>query len=80
MRPALLVGVGEVVAAVEGVGVVGAQLRLPLLQRRFEQLDSLVDGAGRLVHDGEAVAAVEGVGMVGAQLRLPLLQRSFVEP
>jgi hypothetical protein len=40
------VGRGEVVAAGERVGVVGAELRLLLLEGRLEQLDGVVGAAG----------------------------------
>ena len=41
-----LVGLGEVVAAGERVGVVGAELRLARLERRLESRDGLGGAAG----------------------------------
>ena len=64
------VGHGEVVAARERVGVVGAELRLLKLERRLEQRDGLGGAAGVEVGRGEVVAAGERVGVVGAELRL----------
>ena len=79
VRPAALVGGGEVVAAGERVGVVGAELRLPLLERRLVQRDGLGGAAGGQVGLGEVVAAGERVGVVGAELRLPQLERRLVQ-
>src|SRR5262249_14133618 len=59
----LFVGGREVVAADERVGVVGPELRLPLLQRRLMQRDRLSGAAGVPVGRGEVVAAGEGVGV-----------------
>ena len=65
-----LVGEGQVVAARERIGVVGAQLGLPQLERRLVQRGGLGRPAGGPVGDGEVVAAAERVGVVGAELGL----------
>ena len=50
--------------------MVGAELRLPQLERRLVQRDRLGGAAGALVGLGEVVAAGERVGVVGPELRL----------
>ena len=74
-----LVDGGEVAAAHERVGMVGAQLGLAELERRLEQRDRLGQPAGRHVGGGQVVAVSERVGVVGAQLRLVQLERRLVQ-
>ena len=62
-----LVGVGEVVARGQGVGVVGSQDALTIGQGLLEQVDGLVESARGLVGVGEVVARGQGVGVVGSQ-------------
>ena len=74
------VGVGEVVAGGQGVGVVGAQHPLAVGEGPLEQRDRLGQAPRRLVGGGEVVAGGQGVGVVGAQHPLavgegPLEQR-----
>ena len=62
-----IVGGGEVVAAGEGVGVVGAEDLDLGCEGFFEEWDGVVESARILVGEGEVVAGVEGVGVVGAE-------------
>ena len=61
------VGVCEVVAGGQGVGVVGAQDAQAVGEGLFVQGDGLVEAAGGPVGAGEVVAGGQGVGVVGAQ-------------
>src|SRR5262249_14533427 len=65
------VGRGEVVAADQGVAVVGAELRRPQLQRLVVERDRLGGTSGGPVGRGEVVAAVECVRVVGSENLLP---------
>ena len=65
--PRLLVGVGEVVARGECVGVVGAEDAGVVGQEVLVHVDGRGEVPGLLVCEGEVVARSEGVGVVGAE-------------
>lgn len=62
-----LVGAGEVIAAGEGVGVVGAEELLSAGEGFLEEGDGVVESARSLVSEGEIVAGAKGVGVVGSE-------------
>ena len=68
---------GEVAAAEERVGVVGAELRRPQLERLLVHRDRLGRPTRVHVGHGEIVAAGERVGVVGAELRLQRASTAF---
>ena len=63
----VLVGRGEAVARVEGLGVLGAEDCLVVGEQRLEDRDRVLSAPGGLVGGGEAVARVEGVGVLRAE-------------
>ena len=63
----VVVGVGEVVACGQGVGVVGAQDAGAVFEVLLVQGDGLVEPARCLVGAGEVVACGQGAGMVWTQ-------------
>ena len=69
--PAFMIRHGEVVHADERVGMVGAELGLPELERLLEERQGQVQLPGIQVRHGEVVHAGERVGMVGAELGFP---------
>ena len=70
----VLVGIGEVVARDQGVGVVGAQHPLPVGQVLLIPGDRLGRPARRLVGGGEVIARTQGARVVGTQQPLPVDQ------
>ena len=78
-RPAVPVGVGEVVPRGQGVGVVLAEHPLPVGQGLLVQRDRLGGPARRLVGVGEVVPRGQGVGVVWAEHPLPVGQGLLVQ-
>jgi hypothetical protein len=69
-----LVGGGEVVAAGQRLGVVGAEGPLTVVEGLLEQRDGPPGVSGRLVGGGEVVAARQRLGVVGAKDPLTIVE------
>jgi hypothetical protein len=67
-----LAGAGEVVAGVQGVGMIGAQNPLVVCEDPLAQAEGVPDSPGIAVGTGEIVAGFKGVEVVWAQNPLPV--------